>query len=221
MMDSDSKTIAWDHRVFGGHFFIALSPTGWIGWLVMHCPYCQALVYPGAPECPACRLSYPKASALLGVVPRLAPALADTTHRLRPGESLRLKRRIAAIQQRFPQLVLQVVLHRFPSGYPLSLHTFWLFNAAQFAGNNRRGKDNHALLLVIDPGRSEAALMPGYGLESLLTDEALGHLLELAGTCWDHCRWADGILRVLDGLDAWLETLAVPDMEPSMPDSDF
>lgn len=146
----------------------------------------------------------------MGALPRLAQGVADNCHCLRPAEALRLMRRIDAIGSRFPQLVLQVVIHRFPAEHPLSLHVFWLFNAAQFAGTNRRGSDNHALLLAIDPGRREAALMPGYGLEPLLSEEALDHLLELAGPCWEQNRWADGILRVLDSIDAWLETLAQP-----------
>lgn len=187
----------------------------------MRCPYCQAAVYAGAPECPACRLSFPKAAALLGAMPRLAPALADTVHALRPAETSRIKRRIATLQRRFPQLVPQVVLHRFPADHPLPLYVFWLFNAGQFAGNSRRGGDNHALLLVIDPDRGEAALMPGYGLEPLLSEEALDHLLELASPCWERGHWADGILRVLDGLDAWLETLATPDEAAAMPTGEF
>jgi uncharacterized membrane protein YgcG len=154
-------------------------------------------------------LSYPRTGALLGAVPRLAPLVADTTRTLRVTEHARLKRRITAIRRRFPQLALQVAMHRFPVEHPFSMHVFWLFNAADFAGNIHRGKDNHALLLAIDPDRGEAAIMPGYGLEGFLTEEALGHLLELAGPAWQTGRWADGVLRVLDGLELLLETFAI------------
>jgi uncharacterized membrane protein YgcG len=143
-------------------------------------------------------------------VPRLEPLVADTTRSLSSADRALLKRRLMAIRRRFPQLVPQVVMHRFPAEHPFSMHVFWLFNAANFAGNSRRGSDNHALLLAIDPERREAAVMPGYGLEPFLTEEAFGHLLELAGPAWDRGRWTDGILRVLDGLDAWLETVALP-----------
>lgn len=179
----------------------------------MRCPFCQLPLLANAPECPACRLSYPRTSALLGAVPRLSPIVADTTGILKAPDQAKLKRRIAAIQTRFPQLVLQVVIHRFPQEHPFSMHVFWLFNAASFAGDSRRGKDNHALLLVLDPSRGESAIMPGYGLEPFLTDEALDHLLELAGPAWESGHWADGFLRVLDGLDQWLETIAVPHQE--------
>jgi uncharacterized membrane protein YgcG len=148
---------------------------------------------------------------LLGAVPRLSLAVADTTETLRTSDHTRIKRRIAAIRRRFPQLVPQVVMHRFPAEHPFSMHVFWLFNAADFAGASQRGRENHALLLAIDPDRGEAAIKPGYGLEPFLTAEALDHLLEIAGPAWEDKRWADGILGVLDRLDLLLETIALPD----------
>lgn len=187
----------------------------------MRCPFCQHQLHASSPECPACRLTYPRTSALVGAVPRLAPMVADTTHSLKPSDLTKLKRRISAIQQRFPQLVLQVVMHGFPAEHPFSMHVFWLFNAASFAGGGNRGKDNHALLLAIDPARGEAAIMPGYGLEPFLAHEAVDHLLELAGPAWEAGRWADGILRILDSLDQWLETIALPEERAALGEGEF
>jgi hypothetical protein len=70
------------------------------------------------------------------------------------------------------------------------------------------------LLLAIDPARGEAAVMPGYGLEPLLTRQAVDHLLELAGPAWENRRWADGMFRVLDGLEQLLESVAIPEEAP-------
>lgn len=187
----------------------------------MRCPYCQLSLNANSPECPSCRLTYPRTSALVGALPRLAPMVADTTRSLLPSDQSKLKRRIEEIQRRFPQLALQVVLHQFPQEHPFSMHVFWLFNAASIAGDGNRGKDNHALLLAIDPARGEAAIMPGYGLEPFLNHEAVDHLLELAGPAWEQARWADGILRVLDGLDSWLETIALPDEEEPLAKGEF
>ena len=186
----------------------------------MQCPFCQTPLMADAAECPACRLTFPRTAALVGALPRLAPVVADTTRQLGPGDQLKLRKRIAEIQQRFPQLALQVVMHAFPAEHPFSMHVFWLFNAGNFAGDSRRGKDNHALLLALDPTRGEAALMPGYGLEPFLKPKTLDHLLELAGPAWESGRWADGISGVLDGLDQLLESIAVPE-EAATADGDF
>ena len=175
----------------------------------MRCPYCQTLLQASTGDCPACRLSYPRTCTLLGAVPRLAPLLTDTTHTLPGAEQKRIKRRITAIQGRFPEFVPQVVMHAFPAEHPFSMHVFWLFNAADLAGSSQRGSSNHSFMLAIDPDRGEAAIIPGYGLETFLTEEMLGRLLDLAAPAWAEKRWTDGIIRVLDGLDALLETIAV------------
>jgi len=177
----------------------------------MQCPYCQTLQQADASECPACRLTFPRTGALVGALPRLAPVVADTTRSMGAAGEAKLKSRVAKIQRRFPQLVLQVVMHVFPDEHPFSMHAFWLFNAGNFAGDSNRGKDNHALLVVLDPSRGEAAIVPGYGLESFLRPAALDHLLELAGPAWENNCWADGLLGVLDGLERLLESIAIPE----------
>ncbi len=186
----------------------------------MRCPFCQTPLRADAQECAACRLTYPRTATLVGTLPKLSPVVADTTRSLDSASQAKLKKRISVIQRRFPQLVMQVVMHSFPADHPFSMYVFWLFNAANFAGDSRRGKDNHALLIAIDPQRGESAIMPGYGLETLLKTEALDHLLELAGPAWKETRWTDGIFTVLDGLDQLLESIALPD-QAGQSDSDF
>ena len=151
---------------------------------------------------------------MVGPLPRLTPMVADTTDLLPQPDDAKLKKRIIRVQRRFPQLVLKVVIHAFPAEHPFAMHAFWMFNAANFAGNIRRGKDNHALLVALDPVRREAAITPGYGLENCLKTETLDHLLELAAPAWEAGRWADGILGVLDGLDMLLESIAIPEEAP-------
>lgn len=187
----------------------------------MRCPYCQNPIQIGSPECPACRLTYPRTAALVGAVPRLQPGVADTARALPAGDAARLRRRVDLLGKRFPQLSLQVVVHAFPAEHPFPMHVFWLFNAAAFAGEGNRGNRNHALLLAIDPQRRESALMPGYGLEPFLSHEALDHLLELAGPAWQEGRWADGIHRVLDGLAQLLETIARPVTAEPVAENEF
>ena len=73
----------------------------------MHCPYCQLPLAADAPECPACRLSYPRATTLLGVRPRFHPLVADTTYRLRPSEINQLGKRIRAAKlERVPYVLV-------------------------------------------------------------------------------------------------------------------
>ena len=111
-----------------------------------------------------------------------------------------MRKSIQRLQRRFPQLTVQLVMHRFPADHPFALHAFWLFNAGAFAGEGKRGKDNHALLILIDPARQETAIVPGYGLEQLLKREALDHLLEMAGPAFQAAQWQVGLEVLFDGL---------------------
>jgi uncharacterized membrane protein YgcG len=191
-------------------FLFAKRQGAGLGYAPMRCPYCESSLEPTTPECPACSLTFPRTCALVGALPRLNPVVADTTQSLRLREQKRIRRRIGEMQARFPELVVQVVMHGFPQEHPFTMHAFWLFNAGAFAGEGCRGRHNRALMLAVDPARGEAAVIPGYGLERLLRTEALAHLLELAGPAWEEGRWADGILGVLDGIERLLETAANP-----------
>lgn len=177
----------------------------------MRCPYCQTPIRMDTPECPACRLTYPRTSALVGAMPRLNTVVADTTGRLKKSTLRKINKEIIRIQRRYPQLIVQVVMHRFIPEYPFSMHAFWLFNAGAFAGEAKRGKDNHALLILIDPFRQESAIVPGYGLEPLLQPMALNHLLEMASPAFQSAKWELGLEVMLDGLERLLESVTVVD----------
>lgn len=85
------------------------------------------------------------------------------------------------------------------------MHAFWLFNAGAFAGEGKRGKENLALMVVADPGRKEAAIVRGYGLEETLDEEAMAHLLNMSGPAFGSGKWELGFSVLLEGLDQLLE----------------
>ncbi len=188
---------------------------------VTRCPYCQTPLRPNAAECPACMLTFPRTTALVGVLPRLNPIVADTVGCLKSADSVKLNRRIQQLQRRFPQLTVQVVMHRFPAQHPFTMHAFWLFNAGALAGEFRRGKDNRALLILVDPFRQESAIVPGYALEPLLKQEALDHLLEMSGPAFGDGKWLIGFEVLLDGLELLLETVSSEGETHSYGEGDF
>lgn len=174
----------------------------------MHCPYCQTGIQINAAECPACRLTFPRTGKLLGALPRLNQMVADTTRLLGVASATRLMKSVVKLQKKYPQLALQLVMHEFSEEHPFTTHAFWLFNAGAFAGEGKRGKDNHAMMVVVDPRRRVSAIIPGYGLEPWLSQEALDHLLEMAGPSFQADKWEAGFTLVLEGLDHLLETVS-------------
>lgn len=144
-------------------------------------------------------------------MPRLTPIVADTTGQLGRAVAGKISKSIQRLQIRFPQLTVQLVMHSFPKEHPFSMHAFWLFNAGAFASEEKRGNDNHALLILIDPYRKESAIVPGYGLEPLLSQDALDHLLEMSGPAFLASKWQLGLEVLLEGLERLLETVSVED----------
>ena len=175
----------------------------------MRCPYCRTRLTELAVECPACRLTLDRATALLGPVPRLAQGIADLAGVLPGGDATKIAKAISRLMWTFPQITLHVLLHEFPEDHPFDLHVFWLFNCGGYSNESQKAGENRTLLLALDPAKGRSALTVGYGLEPFLGGEALDHLLELAEPAWTAGQWTRGILEVIAGLDRLLESAAL------------
>lgn len=147
--------------------------------------------------------------------------VADTTGQLKGAAIGRLRKEIVRIQRRYPQLVVQIVLHTFPVEHPFTMHAFWLFNSGAFSGEAKRGGNNHSILILVDPGRCESAIVPGYGLEPLMRSEVIEHLLEMAGPAFESRKWETGLQIILDGLEGLLETISIVDDGAVLGENDF
>lgn len=174
----------------------------------MRCPYCQTPLTETAPECPGCKLNLSRATALLGPVPRIEAGVSDNSHALSETNKTRIRKRIAAIQQRFPQVLLQVACQGFPDKHPFSLYVFWIFNLGGISPSSQKAGGNRSILLVLDPDAGKSSIMVGYGLEPFLSETALDQLLEMAEPAWNDQAWYEGIIVVLDGLEQLLESAA-------------
>jgi hypothetical protein len=181
----------------------------------MRCPYCETPISSSAQECETCQLTFGKAAALFGAVPRIHREIFDSTRQLSFSQHKSISKHILHICSKFPQLYVQLVLHSFPPPHPMRTQVFWLFNAGGFSGETRRGPANHTLLIAIDPGRREACLMPGYGLEPFLDEEFLTGLLDATEAYWFRGDWPGGVAKLLELLEDKLETITQP-VDPNL-----
>jgi len=147
-----------------------------------------------------------RAAALLGPVPRLEKGISDDTRALSERERSLLLKQIKTIEQRFPQVTVQVVCHSFPLEHPFPLYVFWIFNMGGLSTATAKAGDNHTILLALDPVIGKSSLMVGYGLEPFLSEPALNHLLEIAEPAWIDQAWGEGVRKVLEGLEPLLES---------------
>lgn len=100
-------------------------------------------------------------------------------------------------------------MHSFPNEHPFSMYAFWLFNAGAFAGETNKGPANYCLVVVVDPVRCEAGIVPGYGLESFMSEDATGHILEMAGPAFESGKWETGFELILEGISELLKVGSV------------
>ena len=172
----------------------------------MRCPYCQTDLRETVAECPGCKLNLSRAATLLGPVPRFEQGVSDHTRALAEKDTNRILKRIATIEQRFPQVTIQIICQNFPDEHPFSLYVFWIFNLGGLSSATEKAGDNHTILLTLDPVACKSAIMVGYGLEPFLTETAINHVLELAEPAWIDRAWAEGIEAALDGIEPLLES---------------
>jgi len=68
----------------------------------MDCPYCKTKMAAAATECPLCRVTFPRASALLGAVPRLTTGVSDEGGLMSLTDANRVRGAIRALKGKFP-----------------------------------------------------------------------------------------------------------------------
>ncbi len=175
----------------------------------MKCPFCDISILQDAKECPECSLSFKRAMALEGLVPRLDVGLADHAQILSAKAQVRIRRSVSHLERKFPEVMIQIVTYRMPEKYPFSLHAFRLFNAAAISKESRRGSANLALMILIDPKRMESAIVSGYGLEPVLDGQDAAALLAPANDFFSNQDWHDGLLKLLENLMNHLEKVSV------------
>lgn len=176
----------------------------------MRCPYCEAPLTASVDGCPHCHLTFSKTTKLFGVAPRIHNEIHDSTRQLTASHASAIRKQIATLRHRYPQLHLQILFHSFPQPHPLRTQVFWMFNAAGISSETHRGSQNHTILIAVDPVRKEAAVMVGYGFEPHFTDQQLTGLLQLATADWKRGDWSAGTATILHEIDTHLASFAIP-----------
>lgn len=148
------------------------------------CPSCQKPAVEGQTACVACGFSLADTDRRLGIPPQLSAPVADMHGLLSSAEVRRIASLTQAIERKFPQVHLCVVIDHVPAEVSMSVFTFWIFNRAGISSSVERGPDNHLVLLVIDASdraSKGAACMIGYGLEPFIPKQTLEACLSAIG----------------------------------------
>ncbi len=146
----------------------------------MRCPACQEATFETASLCSQCGFSLPALEKLVGIAPTLKADVTDMAGELSGGETRGLRRCLARLERRFPQVRCAVVVSSPPPDIALALHAFWLFNKGGLVSAVERGGSNRLVLIVLDPEAQKLACMIGYGLEPFVSEGRLIACLQAA-----------------------------------------
>lgn len=175
----------------------------------MRCPYCKSPLTENSSECPSCKLTLSRASALLGPVPLFGHTLAEMARLLNKGEVKQLQTLLDKVKRRFPQINIHTLIREFPENHPFDLYLFWIFNNAGLSEEAHKGGENRDILIAVDPAQTRVGMIVGYGLEPFLRDEALDHILAKAEPLFRQQKWLDGFVSIIKDLDQLLEVTAI------------
>ena len=134
-------------------------------------------------------------------MPRTIRGLNDSKQVLAKGANKRITTAITALERKFPQVDMHIMVSKFDKKFPLATHLFWLFNQGDFCATNRKGGKNHSILMGLDYQSGKIGLIVGYGLEPFLPTKALDHTLEKAQPSLASGDFTQAILTVIDALD--------------------
>jgi hypothetical protein len=137
-----------------------------------------------------------------------------TTQSLDQVKQQKLKKEIARIHRRFPQLGLPLVVHQFPNEHPLSMHGtrsgFSMQRALRATVGGETITTQSSLRSTPHAAKLHASSVKVLS-HLFMKPETLDHLLKLGDTDWQNAKWAEGLLHVIDGLDSLLKSIAIPD----------
>lgn len=164
----------------------------------VRCPSCKAPISGAPAKCPECGMALWLLDWKYGVRPRHWWGISDLGRCMDKGEHVKLRRLFRKITRSLPQVVPVVVITPSSPGNNLEEYAFWLINRGGFAPPGQVKGRNFTLLLLIDPARTKAVLMTGYGLEPWLSHHELQTVLH-GGRDWlANGKWAAGCLAIMN-----------------------
>lgn len=173
----------------------------------MRCPACQSAVFENDAACRQCGFTLEAADRAFGVPPQLQKPVTDPKRVLPMLGRRRVERAIAALERRYPQVEIAVLLLDVPKQAPVGVYAFWLFNRGQLSSAVEKGGENRLVMLLVDVEAERAAIMTGYGLEPFVQDNQLQMCLNRFSQQAERGGLADGIDGFLKELDVQFKTV--------------
>jgi uncharacterized membrane protein YgcG len=144
----------------------------------MNCPHCSSLITSAQPVCPQCGFSAAAIRGYLGADWVKLARITDNAQLLSLKHTRHLETVLDDFERRFPQCFMAAYIGALPEALTLPDLGFWLINHGAFHTHQISRRNDFGIVLMIDPVRQQACLTLGYGLEAVLKETALTHILK-------------------------------------------
>lgn len=103
-----------------------------------------------------------------------------------------------AIRRDFPQFQWRICTVAMPPDTNLSIFGFWLLNACPLHEDETKDERTWTILLLINAGTGQAAVIPGYAAEPFLSDDDWKKILGSMAQSWSMGRSAEAVVRFFE-----------------------
>jgi TPM domain len=111
------------------------------------------------------------------------------------------------LSRRFPQFHWRVCTVVVPLETNLSVFGFWLLNVCPLNGQETAADRAATVLLLINAGTGQVAAIPGYAVESILSDENWKAILATMAGPWQDGQPVEAVIRFFKSTRIHLERL--------------
>lgn len=172
---------------------------------VIACPACGAGLKLDSNWCPGCGFTGGDTVAMFPDNPPPFLPILDAAGILKPGDVHQIEVARESLRRRFPQFRWWICSVILPPETRLPVFGFWLLNVCPLGEGETADDRASTVLLLINADSGQAAVIPGYAVESCLSDDSWKAVLTTMTGPWQAGRPAEAIIRFFTNTRSHLE----------------
>lgn len=157
--------------------------------------------------CPACHFTGARTMDLFPDAPPPLLMILDAAGIFPERDVWKIEAARDKLSRRFPQFHWRVCTVAVPAGTNLSVFGFWLLNVCPLNGHETAADRAATVLLLINADTGQVAAVPGYAVESILTDENWKAILATMAGPWQDGQPVEAVIRFFKTTRIHLERL--------------
>lgn len=171
----------------------------------INCPACGEPLTTDSNWCPACNFTGAQTVDLFPESPPPLLPILDAAGILNEREIWKIEAARDSLRRRFPQFQWRICTVVLPAEANLSLFGFWLLNACPLHGKESTEDRAATVLLLINAGSGQVAAIPGYAVESVLSDDDWKAILATMAVPWRAGHPVESVIRFFKNTRIHLE----------------